>query len=98
MPFGDPRPIRRRGRGLKVSSASRQRPDPQPTPPNPLKVGSMVQAALEIAPRMMIPLEVITGARLQFPNLPQHSALLDVRTEDGNEYTVLVISKLKPKQ
>lgn len=106
MPFGDPRPIRRKtpkplGRGLKVTSASRQRPDPQPMTPDPLKVASMVQAALEIAPRIMIPLEVRAGAREAYSILieDQPHAVLDVLNhEDGNQYMVMVMPLPKPPQ
>lgn len=90
MPFGDPRPIRRRGRGLKVISGLPPRPDPQPTPPDPLKVASMVQAALEIAPRIMIPLEVRTGSR-QHPEHPDEAVLNVLNREDGTEYMVMVM-------
>lgn len=68
-------------------------PAPQP---NPLKVAHMIGDSVEMAAKVVIPLEVRTGAR----SLDSSSrgdggaALLNVlNTEDGIEYLVLVMRK-----
>lgn len=77
--------------GRSRSTGSRRRKSP-----DPVKVAKMVADALEIAPRVMIPLEVRIGAREThlLMRFNDRSGVIDVlNTEDGNEYQILVISK-----
>lgn len=85
----------RRTPGQKRSTKS----SPPPSP-NPVKVAKMVADALEIAPRVMIPLEVRVGAREPLsppvPNCPK-SAVIDVLNhEDGQQYLVVIIPVVTP--
>lgn len=101
MPFGDPRPLRRRlsrkdGLGQKGSTASPRLSDRQPS--TPLKVGLIVADCLEVTPRLMNPLEVRIGARqveeCDVPKLP--TVVIDVvNRDDGQEYQILVTRKPK---
>lgn len=108
MPFGDPRPMRRKpkplrrnlptdGPGQRANTASHLR-SAQPLPsPDCLKVAKMVADALEVAPRVMIPLTVSTGARdwhTVLTELNVKTGVIDVRNgEDEQEYHILVIPK-----
>ena len=89
-----PQPPRKSGRGRKSSTKSSPLKDP-----NPLRVAHMVADSVEMAPRLAIPLEVRIGARLNYPEFPNGSALLDLHnTEDGREYQIIVLLKPKPDQ
>lgn len=96
MPFGDPRPTRRRspkslsrgGPGQKATTTSRH--------PDCLKAAKIVADCLEVTPRIMNPLEVVTGAQqveeCDVPKLPL--AVIDVlNREDGHEYQIMVVRK-----
>lgn len=79
--------------GRKNGTTSRRRKSP-----DPVKVAKMVADALEIAPRVMIPLEVRIGARDTHLTMRfnERSGMIDVlNTEDGHEYQILVIRKLQ---
>lgn len=102
MPFGDPRPLRRRrqpltskvGPGQKATTESR-RPEQLSTA---LKVGLMLADLLEMS-RMwkdLYPMRVRTGARINCHKvvLEDHlHAVLDVDHEDGRQYQILVVEK-----
>lgn len=96
MPLPGPnrKPLRRSTPGLSKPTRSSPRPDP-----NPQQVAQMIAECVEIAPKIMYPLEVRTGARLvpeyDLPALPL--AVIDlVNTEDEHEYTVMVTLKRPP--
>ncbi len=67
-----------------------------PAPPDRLKTAQMVADAIEMAPKLAIPLEVRVGARLQnHPNdLGQPAIVTVLNVEDGHEYEILV--RVKP--
>lgn len=93
MPFGDPRPIRRRlwsksGRGPKEPTAS-PRPSARQSA-DPLKVAKIVAECLEVTPRILNPLEVRVGAH-RHPNRPDDAILRVLNREDGQEYMVMVM-------
>lgn len=104
MPFGDPRPLRRRprplsrkaGPGQKDSTASSRPSDRLSTP---LKVALTVADAVEMCPRIVNPLEVRTGARRLDPHATDDgAAVIDLfNREDGQEYMVIVMRKPKPQ-
>lgn len=72
-------------------------PANEPPPANPLRVAHMTADALEMAPRIQIPLEVRVGARrIEHSPNPNDggTAMLNVHNpEDGHEYLILVIRK-----
>lgn len=98
MPFGDPRPLRRRrqpltskvGPGQKATTTSRR--------PDCLKVAKTVADAVEMCPRIVNPLEVLIGARDVHLAMRtnEQSAIIDVlNREDGHEYQILVVRKAR---
>lgn len=82
-------------KGRSSGRGSSRRPDP-----NPLKVAHMVSDAIEMAPRIAIPLQILIGARdwnTVLTPLNEDTGVIDVlNTEDGHEYQILVIRKSKP--
>lgn len=96
MPFGDPRPLRRKGRlglGRKATTESSRAQDRLSTP---LKVGLTVADAIEMCPRIVNPLEVTTGARLHRPDLPEVAVIDVLNRDDGEVYQILVTRKPLP--
>lgn len=58
-------------------------------PPNPLKVAHMVADSIELAPKVVIPLEVAIGARY---HSDRPGAMVTVlNREDGRRYSILVL-------
>lgn len=97
MPFGDPRPARRRireaakekfGRGQRAATALPRPSDRQSA--DPLKAAKIVAECLEITPRILNPLEVRVGAHLH-PNRPGDAILRVLDRESGQEYLVMVM-------
>jgi hypothetical protein len=87
----DPNPTPQRTHGQSKTTASRRRPAP-----NPQKVAQMLADSVELAPTVVIPLEVKTGSRNVCHDSPSDGgvAMINVTNrEDGHEYLVLVIRK-----
>lgn len=98
MPYGDPRPSRRRALPTLGLSKITGSPRPHASPPsNPLKVGLIVAEAIEVLPRIVNPLEVTTGARLHRPDLPETAVIDVLNRDDGQEYQILVMRKPQPQ-
>lgn len=66
------------------------------SPPNALLAAQMVAEMIEIAPSVVYPLQIQTGARtIHLAMRPgEDNAMIDVlNTQDGNEYQILVMRK-----
>ncbi len=95
--MSDPNPSLPRTHGQNRITASNLQPQPKDEPqPNPKKVAQMLADSVELAPTVVIPLEVKTGSRnVCHDNQNDGGAAMInlINHEDGHEYLVIVMRK-----